>query len=104
MIEDSIIEELTRAKKAREEAVIELKELHARLGSVLEKLGAKSTPKTGQPRANGTGVTLAEALAYAEEVRREIPGITQEELERRVSERAKHDGKSTKGLARKLRT
>lgn len=109
MDENSIIEQLRADAEHRSKALILIAEGIAKVEegrALLAGGSARKARKARSPRApgSGNGVTTEQARAYAATVRQGTPGIAREELERRVTELAVADGKSTKGLVTRLRS
>lgn len=87
----------------REAAAALILEGVEKINAGLAMLTGGKNRKPSAPRANGRGVSTDKAREYAEALRQENPKITQEELEARVSARARKDGLSTRGLVTRLR-
>jgi len=103
MLEDEFIEQLQRKKETQERGLALIREGEAKIAEGRALLEGQTTKAARRARAAGNGVTAEDARAYAEAVRRERPGVTPQELEALVTERARADGKSTKGLVARLR-
>ena len=103
MLEDEFIEQLKRKKETQERGLVLIREGEAKIAEGRALLEGQTTKASRRKRAAGNGVTTEEARAYADDVRLERPGVTADELEDLVTERAQADGKSTKGLVARLR-
>lgn len=102
---EKFLNDLRAIEDNRKDALKELETLRDNLDSVIVKLGGVSRKASrGSYQKKGNGVSKAELQVYVSEINKIDPGISQSELEAKVTTKAKQDGKSTKGLISRLRS
>ena len=97
---DEVISDLKQDAEARKDAVSALSAMRDELGRVIDRLSGSSRKK--KPRTTGRGVTTDDVRQVVNDIRAEMPDLSDELVRSRVKERLKGSGKRLTGISLRL--
>lgn len=95
-----VIEGLQKDAAAREKALTTLRRIREELGQAIDELSGKNGRK--KPRITGRGVTKEEVRRAVEQIRKEQPSLSRDELLVHLKKLLRTDGRTLTGLSLRL--